>query len=82
MLPGNLLALQNKNIKIWNKFGRDICNYYNNVDKVGIVYTDAVATVTTKSVHYILMLDDSGSMSGQPWNDLMGAVKTFLTRLT
>lgn len=25
-------------------------------------------------VHYILMLDDSGSMTGQPWSDLMNSV--------
>ena len=25
-------------------------------------------------VHYILMLDDSGSMSGTPWQDLINSV--------
>jgi hypothetical protein len=28
--------------------------------------------------HYIFMLDDSGSMSGGPWNDLMKAYNNFL----
>ena len=29
-------------------------------------------------IHYIIILDDSGSMTGQPWNDLMNAFKNFL----
>ena len=33
------------------------------------------------NVHYILMLDDSGSMSGTPWSDLMNSVQTFLSML-
>ena len=32
-------------------------------------------------VHYILILDDSGSMSGKPWNDLKSASKDFITTL-
>ena len=32
-------------------------------------------------VHYILMLDESGSMGGPPWNDLMNSVQTFLSIL-
>ncbi len=27
------------------------------------------------------MLDDSASMSGKPWNDLMSALKNFLSQL-
>ena len=37
------------------------------------------------NVHYILMLDDSGSMRGPypgtPWSDLMNSVQTFLSML-
>jgi hypothetical protein len=29
-----------KNVSIWNKFGKDICEYYNHVEKVGIKYTE------------------------------------------
>ncbi len=32
-------------------------------------------------VHYILMLDESGSMSGTSWDDLMNSVQTFLSIL-
>ena len=34
-----------------------------------------------KKVHYILMLDNSGSMSGQPWKDLIIAVSDFISHL-
>lgn len=33
----------------------------------------------SKPLHIVLALDDSGSMSGQPWIDLIDAVRTFLT---
>jgi hypothetical protein len=36
VLPGNLEALKDKNVLIWNKFGKDICKYYNDVERVGI----------------------------------------------
>ncbi len=32
-------------------------------------------------VHYILMLDESGSMSGTKWDDLMNSVQTFFSTL-
>ena len=31
--------------------------------------------------HYILMLDDSGSMKGQPWEDLKKCVDSFIDKL-
>lgn len=37
---------------------------------------------TSSAIHYIFMLDDSGSMSGKPWNDLKNATKEFLDKLT
>ena len=37
---------------------------------------------SSSSIHYILMLDDSGSMSGKPWQDLKSACKDFLESLT
>lgn len=36
----------------------------------------------SSAIHYILMLDDSGSMSGKPWQDLKNATKEFLEKLT
>ncbi|CAF0977529.1 unnamed protein product [Didymodactylos carnosus] len=33
-----------------------------------------------QSLHYILLLDSSGSMEGKPWQDLLAAVKEFLRR--
>ena len=38
--------------------------------------------VYIERVHYILMLDDSGSMKGRPWNELMQAVKLFFKKLS
>ncbi len=32
-------------------------------------------------VHYILMLDESGSMSGTKWQDLINSVQNFLSTL-
>ncbi len=32
-------------------------------------------------VHYILMLDESSSMDGTDWNDLMNSVQTFFSML-
>ncbi|CAF1344064.1 unnamed protein product [Rotaria sordida] len=36
--------------------------------------------IVHESFHYILLLDGSGSMSGQRWKDLMNAVQEFLKR--
>ena len=38
-------------------------------------------TKSVGKVHYILMLDESGSMKGMNWDDLMNSVKTFLSAL-
>ena len=40
------------------------------------------AVLTNKDVvHYILILDDSGSMSGSPWTNLKNATSEFITTL-
>ena len=36
--------------------------------------------ISSKTFHYILLLDGSGSMRGQKWKDLMEAVQVFLER--
>lgn len=33
----------------------------------------------TNKIHHVLVLDASGSMSGQPWSDLMAAVNVYLS---
>lgn len=41
------------------------------------------AVISNKErVHYILMLDDSGSMSGKPWQDLSSATRAFMQSLS
>jgi hypothetical protein len=34
-----------------------------------------------KKIHYIMMLDSSGSMNGNRWTDLMSAYKKFVLHL-
>jgi len=35
-----------------------------------------------KKIHYIMMLDSSGSMIGNRWTDLISAYKKFVLHLT
>ena len=37
--------------------------------------------ITFKKIHYILMLDDSSSMRGKPWENLIEAVEKFIRLL-
>lgn len=41
----------------------------------------AAASASTGITHYILMLDDSGSMTGKPWSDLQKACQAFLSEI-
>jgi uncharacterized protein YegL len=34
-----------------------------------------------KNIHFVLFLDESGSMYGQPWQDLINAVKNALEKM-
>ena len=57
-----------------------MCDIYNNPPhNLGIRYKEAT---NIEKTHYILMLDDSGSMFGKPWNDLINAIRErFLSKL-
>jgi hypothetical protein len=70
-----------KNIKIWNYIGNEICNYYLSKKNITIHFVKATNKHVTK-IHYILLLDRSGSMSGDKWSDLMKAVSAFITELS
>jgi hypothetical protein len=52
-------ANRHKNIEIWSKIGKDICNYYTK-SKNTIIYTEYKA-FTLSLTHLILLLDDSGN---------------------
>jgi hypothetical protein len=75
-----------KNVMIWNLIGKDLCKIYNeNPLNIGILFKEAsnepFSNIEISKIHYIIMLDDSGSMEGKPWNDLMNAFTIFLKKL-
>ena len=79
-----------KNVKIWNKIGPFICEYYKAIQSIEIKFQKADASANNKrkieKAHYILMLDNSGSMSekeknGQSrWQNLFSAVTSFIAK--
>jgi uncharacterized protein YegL len=73
-----LSQLHGKYLIVWEKVGPELC------EKYGMKYVthNSLPGVIYQSFHYILLLDGSGSMSGQSWEDLMKAVKEFLKRRT
>jgi predicted RNA-binding protein with PUA domain len=52
-----------KNVKIWNYLGNEICKYYLIEKKININFIKASNKPISK-IHYIVMLDRSGSMIG------------------
>jgi hypothetical protein len=66
----------NKCTYIWSIIGQDLCREF------GMKYTPiAVDDNLLKSydpIHFILVLDDSGSMSGGKWLELIKSVENFL----
>ena len=40
--------------------------------------TENAVQATAKPCHYILLLDASGSMNGEPWNNLLDGVREFI----
>jgi hypothetical protein len=72
--------VKSKNVKIWNYIGEQICNYYLKEKKVNINFVKATNKHVPK-IHYILLLDRSGSMDGEKWINLMDAVSAFLKEL-
>lgn len=43
--------------------------------------TQKAAMTSSEHIHYIYALDDSGSMSGQKWTDLMKAYQVSINEL-
>lgn len=71
---------------IWNFIGEDLCKIYNkNPLNIGILFKEAsnepFVNIEISKIHYIIMLDDSGSMSGKPWDDSIKAFKVFINKL-
>ncbi|CAF0938001.1 unnamed protein product [Adineta steineri] len=71
-----LNRLHGKFLTIWRKIGKEICDKYH----MKYVKYNTSLNIVHESFHYILLLDGSGSMSGQRWKDLMNAVQQFLIR--
>jgi hypothetical protein len=70
-----------KFIKAWDLAGEIICKKFemkyvksNALD----AQKAAMSATTTQPTHYIFALDDSGSMYGQKWSDLMTSYKTAI----
>ncbi|CAF1196640.1 unnamed protein product, partial [Didymodactylos carnosus] len=66
-----LNILRTKYHLIWEKIGKEFCKDY---------YSDMVFVMKNVEPpqHFILVLDNSGSMQGKSWHDLMDAVDKFL----
>ena len=60
---------------IWNKIGKDLC------DKFKMSYVKMPKDLPpriTDPIHFVLVLDESGSMRGDPWKALSQSVTNFL----
>ena len=69
---GTTQDIKEKNVKIWNKIGPYICDYYRQEQGIDIKFVKADESALKKlsilRVHYILMLDNSESMSRKDSN--------------
>ncbi|CAF1183940.1 unnamed protein product [Adineta ricciae] len=71
--PDDLNKLRSKFLHVWGKIGKCLCQQY------GMKFvTNNTPQAAPAAFHYILLLDASGSMAGDPWNALMQAVKEFI----
>jgi uncharacterized protein YegL len=66
--------LHGKFLNVWAKIGPELCQRYG----MKFISHNTFRPMEKISLHYILLLDGSGSMNGQPWKDLLDAVKKFL----
>ena len=71
-----LRLLHSKFLMVWRKVGPTICCRY----RMQFVGDNQTLEIRHQSSHYVLLLDGSGSMAGQPWQHLLRAVQEFLTR--
>ena len=74
-------------MKLWNFIGEKACKYYQEKKNIPIEFVEATNKkqqftgsigLPGTQIHYILLLDRSGSMQGQRWANLMTSVKNFL----
>jgi uncharacterized protein YegL len=68
-----LFKLRGKFLNVWSRIGEQLCEKYD-MEFV----TENTAQATAKPFHYILLLDASGSMNGEPWKNLLDGVREFI----
>jgi hypothetical protein len=74
MSVDELNRLHGKFLGVWAKIGLELCGKYG----MKFVTTNILRPIEEIPLHHILLLDGSGSMKGQLWNDLLDGVKEFL----
>ena len=68
-------VLEARCVFIWGKIGMELCDYFK-MSYVKIA-KDLVPRITD-AIHFVLVLDESGSMRGEPWEALIKSVRNFL----
>ncbi|CAF2083948.1 unnamed protein product [Rotaria magnacalcarata] len=74
MNDDELNRLHGKFLTVWQRIGPHLCEKF----QIKYVTHNTAQKIVPEPFHYILLLDGSGSMKGEKWNDLMKAVKEFL----
>ncbi|CAF0730234.1 unnamed protein product [Adineta steineri] len=65
--------LKSKFLYVWGKTGQTFCDKYN------MTYvTNNTPGPAPEDMHYILLLDNSGSMKGTPWDNLLAACQVLI----
>jgi len=75
-------AFIGRNKDIWNLIRTNLCHYYkknHNIIINDVEWYDRANYI--QKIHLILLLDDSGSMTGQPWQDLIKAVNEIFQKI-
>eukprot|EP00347_Sterkiella_histriomuscorum_P019938 403339726 len=65
-----------RQVLLWNYIGQEICDKYKLDQNIEIRFLPA-AEKNFEKVHYVLLLDASGSMQGE-WNSLVQSVDSFI----
>eukprot|EP00347_Sterkiella_histriomuscorum_P007511 403348639 len=74
---------KNKYVSMWNYFGPLLCEIYRRKQSIDIKFIRAEhVSRNFQEIHYILLLDTSGSMEGQRWDELMKSVRAFMEAVT
>ncbi|CAF1130118.1 unnamed protein product [Didymodactylos carnosus] len=71
--PDELFKLHGKFLNVWSRIGPRLCKMYDMK-----FVTENTPQAAPKPFHYILLLDASGSMEGEPWKNLLDGVKEFI----